>query len=181
MSVAAPFASAQAADESVETKIKFLGKELIQKENKATAEQFIAEYIPNGENFDNFTVMFAVYFYKGHTKSAELEAKAKIAEIKVRKANGDKVANGRVGVKDAGQAVADFVLSSGLIIEHNVMMFKSLKNGLLIHKFVRRVYRGKGASASPKVKKFFSKIKRDRAAITKELERKDLPVPGIAK
>jgi hypothetical protein len=121
-----------------------LGVPLVLKNEQRTADQYLAEYIPEGETFDNFTKMFAVWG-RLDGSTAEFQAKAKTQFVNARKGT-DPVANFNLFQStDKKTYGVDFLISQGDVMEHNVWTFQNVKGGVLAHQYAERHYEGKSA------------------------------------
>lgn len=126
--------------------IAILGSSLVLKNEKRTADQYLAEYIPDSETFDNFTKMFAVWG-RLDGSTAESQAKAKVQFVNSRKAT-DPVANYNLFQSvDKKTFGLDFLISDGGIMEHNVWSFQNVKGGVLAYQYAERHYEGKSAQS----------------------------------
>ncbi|HEX5036078.1 MAG TPA: hypothetical protein VFX30_02865 [bacterium] len=126
--------------------IVVLGAPLVLKNEKSTAGQYLAEYIPENETFDNFTKMFAVWG-RLDGSDAQAQMKAKIQFVASRKGT-DPLANyGAFQSDDKKTFGLDFLISEGGVMEHNVWSFQNVKGGVLAYQYVRRRYEGKSAQS----------------------------------
>ncbi len=124
-----------------------LGAPLVLKEEKKTATQYLAEYIPEGEVFQNFTKMFAVWG-RLDGSDAQYQVKAKTQFVSSRKGK-DPVANFNVFQSDDKKILGlDFLVSEGGMMEHNVWSFQNVKGGVLAYQYVRRHYEGKSPQSA---------------------------------
>jgi hypothetical protein len=122
--------------------ITVLGTALVLKEEKKTATQYLAEYIPEAENLQNYSKMFAVWG-RLDGSDASSQANAKIQFIKSRQGK-DPVANYNLfQSNDKKMLGLDFLISDGGIMEHNIWAFQNVKGGVLAYQYVRRHYEGK--------------------------------------
>jgi hypothetical protein len=127
-----------------------LGTSLVLKEEKKTATQYLAEYIPEGETFQNFTKMFAVWG-RLDGSDAQFQVKAKTQFVSSRKGK-DPVANFNVFQSDDKKMFGlDFLISEGGMMEQNVWSFQNVKGGVLAYQYARRHYEGK----SPQTSRFY--------------------------
>lgn len=166
--------------EDMPKNLKFQSEPLTLANQESDESQFLAEYIPPQKNFDNYDHMFALFFYKGlETKAAEAAAQ-KLAEVKARKEKGDSLAGGIVYTKKSAskEAVLDFTVSEGGIVENNIMFFKNTPKGLLLVKYVQRFY--EEGKTMTDVKKFTKQLKEKRQAVVDELSKKGWPLPDMA-
>jgi hypothetical protein len=123
-----------------------LGSPLVLKNEKSTADQYLAEYIPLNETFDNFTKMFAVWG-RLDGSDAQAQVKAKIQFVTSRKIT-DPVANYSAFQSDDKKSFGlDFLISEDALMEHNVWSFQNVKGGVLAYQYVRRHYEGKSAQS----------------------------------
>jgi hypothetical protein len=131
-----------------ETKsVTVLGSPLVLKNEKAASGQYLAEYIPEGETFDNFTKMFAVWG-RLDGSDAQSQVKAKIQFVNSRKAT-DPVANYSAFQSDDKKTFGlDFLISEGGVMEHNVWSFENVKGGVLAYQYAERHYEGKSTQSS---------------------------------
>ncbi|MBN2754527.1 MAG: hypothetical protein JXR81_06630 [Candidatus Goldbacteria bacterium] len=163
--------------------IKFQDETFVRASLESNNGQFLAEFIPEDTTFKNFEKMVAVYYYKGDLGSAKSQAFAKHEEIKQRNADGDPIANGVVYVKedDTQQAIYDFVLSDKewTIAERNVMLFKNEPEGMLLVKYVERMYLEDKNNEDMKV--FFEKILKNRQSIVDELTETEWQIPDLGR
>ena len=102
--------------------VTVLGKTLALKtKTDSPSEELVAEYIPEKETLDHWTLMLAVRVFKG--KIAPDQALAmKTKEVEARWDEGDAMANSVTFAK-GDLKVIDFVMSQPPIAEHNVMSF----------------------------------------------------------
>ena len=127
--------------------ITVLGSPLVLKDEKKAADQYLAEYIPEGETFDNFTKMFAVWGRLDGTDAA-FQAKAKIQFVTARKSS-DPLANFNAFQSDDKKMFGvDFLISEGAVMEHNVWTFQNVKGGVLAYQYARRHYDGKSTQSA---------------------------------
>lgn len=127
--------------------IKILGTTLVLKEEKKTETQYLAEYLPAIETFDDFTKMFAVWGYLDGT-NAVAQAKAKIQFVNARKAT-DPVANYKLYQTEDKRSIGlDFLISEGGVMEQNVWYFTDVKGGALSYQYARRRYEGKSPQSA---------------------------------
>ncbi|MBL7685448.1 MAG: hypothetical protein JNK65_05375 [Deltaproteobacteria bacterium] len=125
--------------EGVPKSIVVLGKTLVLKEEKNTNNQFLAEYIPNEENFKNFTKMFALWG-RLDGSTADSQVKAKVQFVNSRKGK-DPVANYNLfQSNDKKMFGLDFLISEEGVMEHNVWAFQNVNGGVLAYQYVRRYY-----------------------------------------
>jgi hypothetical protein len=166
--------------ESLPKSLTVLSKTLALKDTKggAAGKPFIAEYIPDNETFDNWTLMFATRFMPGADLDPEVSATATARRIIARRDSGDTVANAAVfKAKDGKSVVVDFLISQGNVFEHNLFRYFKTPRGLVSLQIARRVYdNNSNNSGDDKVKDFIESIKTDREKILAEIMRKDLPV-----
>lgn len=172
--------TAAPADPSMPKTVKVLGETLTIKNNALTEkDEFIAEYIPAGQTWDDWTTMYAVRLIPDTSLDAEASATATAERIKARKAT-DPVANAAVLKQDDGKSCAvDFLISAGPIIEHNVFLYFKQPKGLVSLQVARRLYAKKGENEQ--LKPFIMGIPQLRPQILKELTSGDLPVTKLAK
>lgn len=124
--------------------IAVLGTTLVLKNEKKSADLYLAEYIPEGEQFENFTKMLAVWG-RLDGSTAEFQVKAKIQFVKDRKAK-DPFANfSAFQSNDKKTYGLDFLISEGNVMEHNVWTFQNVKGGVLAYQYARRHYEGKSS------------------------------------
>lgn len=170
-------------DASLPKTLKFMGKSLEVKNNqRGPSGEFIAEYIPAGETWDNWTSMYACRLLPGVGLDPEASAKATAAKIMERKQGGDPVANAAVFKQNDGKSVAvDFLVSQGPMLEHNVFLYYSTPKGLASKQYARRLYGGKGKTPDDTVKTFIMGIPQMRAQILKELQGQNAPMTAFAK
>lgn len=174
---------AQAAQEHSPPKsVTILGTKLPLKDSRGggAGQQFIAEYIPKGETFDNWTMMFASRFVPGTQLDPAASAEATAHRISARKEKGDPMANAAVfKAPDGKSIVVDFLMSEGNVIEHNVFRYFQTPKGLVSLQIARRIYETK--TNNQEVKDFITSIKAKRGVILNEIMRADLPVDEAAK
>lgn len=164
-----------AADQPVSKTVSILGKALELKDTQGgkSGQAFIAEYIPAGETFDNFTVMFASRFTPSSTLDAMVSAQATAKRIQDRQQS-DPVANAAVfKAPDNKSVVVDFLMSQGNIFEHNIFRYYKTSKGLVSLQIARRVYDNK--TNESEVQEFIKGIKTKRADLLKEIMRTNLP------
>ena len=161
--------------------VTVLGKSLSLKDSQGVpGQRFIAEYIPSGETFDNWTLMFATRFVTGTQVDPTASAKAIFNRILVRKQTGDLLANAAVFKPPDGKSVVvDFLLSEGKIVEHDVWRYFKTGKGMVSLQIARRVYRNQ--SNEQEVRDFIKSIQTQRNIILQEIMRPDLPVGDAAK
>ena len=152
--------------------VTLLKTEFIQKEEKQTTSQYLAEYLPAKEDFDHYTQMFAVWgLLDGST--IESQVKAKVEFVKSRKPK-DPVANYNLFKSDENGYGLDFLISEGPITEHNIWYYIKVKGGVLAYQYNRRYYAGQKTSSA---KEFIEQIPKIRNQILEALKSKDMPVP----
>lgn len=159
--------------------LRILGKQLVLKDCQGggPGQKFIAEYIPENENWDNWTTMFASRFVpsNGQKLDAQASAESTAARIMERKKNGDIMANSAVfRAPDGKSVVVDFLISEGKIIEHNVFRYFPTEKGLVSLQIARRIYDNKANNGE--VSAFIESIKTKRKDFLEETMRADLPV-----
>jgi hypothetical protein len=161
--------------------VKILGTTLSLKESKGDEKRgFIAEYIPEGETFDDWTLMFAVRYQAGPEMDPKAAAAAAAKNVDNRKGNGDLVANSMVLAGPDGKSFAiDFMISEKNIYEHNVWRYYNTGKGLVSLQIARRAYL-KGATDSSGTDLIRS-VPEMRKKMLSELTRPDLPTPSFAK
>lgn len=176
-------AAKSATDASLPKTLKFMGKSLEVKNNqRGPSGEFIAEYIPADETWDNWTSMYACRLLPGNGLDPEASAKATAARIMERKQGGDTVANAAVFKQNDGKSVAvDFLVSQGPMLEHNIFLYYSTPKGLASKQFARRLYGGKSKTSDDTVKTFIMAIPQLRAEILKELQGPNAPMTAFAK
>jgi hypothetical protein len=142
-----PSLAAAAKPRSQQKSIEILGSTLVLKDEKKSATQYLAEYIPANETLDDFTKMFAVWGqFDG--SSALSQVKAKIQFVDSRKGS-DPVANFKVfQYEDKKSYGLDFLISQGGLMEHNVWYYTDVKGGVLAYQYVRRHYDGKSVQSA---------------------------------
>jgi hypothetical protein len=174
-----PATQARAA-QSLPASVTVLGKTLMLKDSQGggTGSKFIAEYIPGGESFDNWTLMFASRFEPGAGLDPMASAAAAANRISLRKQSGDLLANSAVFKSPDGKSVViDFLSSEGGIIEHNVFRYFRTPKGLASFQIARRIYKAEQSD----IQAFIRSIKTKRNEIVSELMRADLPVSAGAR
>jgi hypothetical protein len=174
-----PTSPALTQDLNMPQNMNFGGSELVRKNIEHNSTTSMAEYFPKTEAPDNFSKMYVVYFYPGHRGEPEIEAGNKKLEIKLRKDKGDIFANADVYKKESGVTIVDFTLSEGSLVEHNVMILRKKKGGLLVQKYVRRI--DLKQNSDKENRKFFELTGDDRPRVFHELETANLPVPPMAR
>ncbi len=152
--------------------ITILKTEFVKKEEKQDASQYLAEYLPVGEDFDHYTQMFAVWGQLNGS-TPESQVKAKVEFVKSRKPT-DPVANYSLFKSDENGYGLDFLISEGPITEHNVWYYTRVKGGVLAYQYNRRYYAGQKASSA---KEFIEQIPKIRNQILEALKSKNMPVP----
>lgn len=153
--------------------VTVLGAALVQKEEKQNAKQYLAEYIPEGENFDNFTKMFAVWGQLDGS-DAESQVKAKMAFVQARKGK-DPLANYSLFQSDDKKTFGlDFLISEGTVMEHNVWTFQNVKGGVLAYQYARRHYDGKSPQSA---EAFIKEIPSVGGQVLKFFKESQLPRP----
>src|SRR4030095_6238468 len=119
-----------------------LGAPFVLKEEKKTAHQYLAEYMPEVEVFQILTRMFAVWG-RLDGSDAQFQVKEKTQFVNSRKGK-DPVANFNVFQSDDNKMLSlDFLISEGGMMEHNVWSFQNVKGGVLAYQYARRTYEGK--------------------------------------
>jgi hypothetical protein len=169
-------APAQAA-QSLPKSVIVLGKALVLKDSHGggPGDQFIAEYIPGNETFDNWTLMFASRFSPGAGLDPMASAMTTANRISARKQSGDLLANSAVFKSSDGKSVViDFLTSEGNVIEHNVFRYFNTHNGLVSIQIARRIYSDKATQSD--IQAFIRSIKTKRNQIVSQSMRADLPV-----
>lgn len=177
-------AALAAPETSMPKSLTILGKQVVLKDCQGggPGQKFIAEYIPENENWDNWTSMFASRYVPGNGQKLDAlaSAEATAARITERKKNGDIMANSAVfKAPDGKSVVVDFLISEGKIIEHNIFRYFPSANGLVSLQIARRVYDDKANDAE--VKAFIESIKTQRKTLLEETMRADLPVCAAAR
>lgn len=143
------------------------------KDEKKSSQSYLAEYLPDGENFDQFNQMFAVWGSKDSTTLSD-QVKAKVQFVNSRKST-DPVANFKLFVGDDKKSYGlDFMISEGNIIEHNLWYFTESKKGKIMYQYVRRNY--KELSRVP-ASEFISEVPKVRNEILAEFKKIKLPKP----
>lgn len=161
--------------------VKILGKLLTLKDSQGggPGQPFIAEFIPAGETWDNWTMMYAVRFVPGDKPDPKRSAFATAQNVLQKKKEGDPVANAAIFEQSDGKSVAvDFLLSAPKpeMFEHNVFRYFAAPNGLVSLQIARRIYAGNSTEAQ--MQDFIKDIPKVRTQIFKELARPDLPTFG---
>lgn len=138
---------------------------------------FIAEYIHDHKNWDNWTLMFAVRLVPRKDLDPVLSARATANSIIAQK-QVDPVANAAVFEKD-GNAVVDFLVSGPnfSMLEHNMWRYSQTEKGLLIYQIARRMY--VNDNTRDRTEGFIKEIVVIRNDIIRELESSELPVPQL--
>ena len=150
-----------------------LGTPLVLKEEKKSATQYLAEYIPEGENLQSYTKMFAIWG-RLDGSDASSQANAKIQFVKSRQGK-DPVANYNLfQSNDKKMFGLDFLISEGGVMEHNVWAFQNVKGGVLAYQYVRRHYEGSSAQNGSD---FIREIPRVRDQVLKFFNTTTLPRP----
>ncbi len=170
---------AQAQDATLPKTLSVMKQTLTLKENKGGHNGFIAEYIPANENFDNWTIMFAVRFLAGNQLDPKTSAESTAKNVKARRAKGDPLANAMVlKAADGKSYVIDFLVSEAGMYEHNVWRFFRAANGLVSYQIARRIYSNNSTPDAQKT--FISAIATLRQSILDELLKPQLPIPQFA-
>lgn len=126
--------------------ILVLGTPFVLKEEKKTATQYLAEYVPEGENLKDYSRMFAIWGLLNGS-DAQSQVKAKIQFVKSRQGK-DPVANYSLFQNnDKNMFGLDFLISEGGLMEQNIWTFQNVKGGVLAYQYVRRHYDGKSAQS----------------------------------
>ena len=177
------FAAAQnysyAQDNSLPKNITVLGKKLNLKQNSGDDQKFLAEYIPENETFENWTLMFAIRHIAGDHFDPKATAVQAANNIAQRKAEGDLYANSMILAAPDGKSVAiDFLVSDKDLLEHNVWRYFIGSKGLSSYQIARRSY-GISDNAG-KTQEFISDIKTKRSDILEQIMRADLPLTKFA-
>ena len=153
--------------------VRIAGTAFELKDEKQATGTYVAEYLPAGENFDQFTRMFAVWGRKDGSTALD-QIKAKVQFIESRKGT-DVVANYKVFKAEGEDSYGlDFLISEGVILEHNVWYFKNVKGGAIAYQYARRHYRGEDRQAT---KDFFTRIGPVGAEVLAFFKANPLPVP----
>lgn len=153
--------------------ITILKAKFVQKEEKQNASQYLSEYLPAGEDFENYTQMFAVWgLLDGST--IESQVKAKVEFVNSRKP-ADPVANYTLFKSDENGYGLDFLISEGPITEHNIWYYIKVKGGVLAYQYNRRHYKGQKVSSA---KEFIEQIPKTRNQILEVLKSKNMPIPS---
>lgn len=168
---------AQAVEASqVPKTVTVLGHPLVLKETKGgnPGEPFVAEYIPDGENWENWTAMYSARFVPDIDITPKAYAEALTQRILKRRQAGDNLVNAVVlEAADPNSAIADFVVHIGNEVEHNVWRYFRCKSGLVMLQIARRVYETK--TNQQEVADFVKSVETKRSEILKEINRTDLP------
>lgn len=178
MSLPSPARAAEKAllkpGSAIAPSVRIAGATFELKEEQRGTSTYVAEYLPAGENFDQFTRMFAVWGQQdGSTALAQL--KAKVQFVEARKGT-DVVANYKVFKADGEDSYGlDFLISEGAILEHNVWYFKNVKGGAIAYQYARRHYRGADGQAT---RDFFTKIGPVTNEVLAFFKANPLPMPG---
>lgn len=130
-------------------KIVMMGQELTLKDQKGNEQQgFIAEYIPQGETWDNWRLLFAIRFYPGKDIDVPSVVQGVMENIAQKRKEGDPVANGRILTNPQNTPFAvDFLISSlgtnlkEVFFEHNVFVYFKVPKGIVSYQLARRVYK----------------------------------------
>ena len=156
-----------------------MGKTLVLKHKEEKPEGLLLEYISADETLERWSVMFAMRHMNSRMMNRKFDPKVAAQQtvlgIQARKKQ-DPVANGAVfSHKDGKSEFADFVISAGSIIEHNVFRYFQTATGLTSYQLARRVnYQQDGRQATETLLK---SIQTDRAIFFDSLMRIDMPVP----
>lgn len=155
---------------SSKNKIEFLEETLVLAHEEKNKAGSLREYIPKNQKLSDFEKMVAIYEYKNFPATARQAANQKLQETLARRNTGDPVANGSVFVKEGvdNEAIVDFVISQGIIYEHNVMFFKNKGKGIQLVKYVKRFY-AREATTKKDMKNFFDDINEWRQKIIDSL------------
>ena len=129
-------------------KIVLMNQELTLKDQQGNAQQgFIAEYIPQGETWDNWRLLFAVRFIPGTDIDLTVTTQEVLDNVLKKKTEGDVVANGRIlSNPQNGLVAVDFLISNlgtpskELFLEHNVFVYSKVPKGIVSYQLARRVY-----------------------------------------
>lgn len=169
-----------AQDSSLPKTVTVLGETLVIKENKGSTRQgFIAEYIPEKETFENWTIMFATRFSPGENLDPRAAAQQTASNITARKNSGDPLANSMIMEAPDKKSIAiDFLASDRDFMEHNVWRYFKTRKGLVSLQIARRHYERDSDSNSSQ--EFIKSIKTIRPKILDELMRSDLPTVSVA-
>jgi hypothetical protein len=158
--------------------VTVLGHVLVLKDMQGggAGQAALAEYIPAGETLENWTLMFALRFAPGDL-DPKASAAATVQNIQTRKRNGqDPLANcGVFASKDGKSVNVDFLVSttSPQLLEHNIMRYVKVKDGLETIQIARRIYGNQSSQA--KVTAFIKNIPTLRTKLFQEIGRPDLP------
>ncbi len=169
--------ASHAAEKVLPQSVTVLGKPLALKDHKGNcpATPCIAEYIPNDQTFDNWTILFATRFVPGPGLDPNASAAATARKVQSEKAT-DPLANAALyESKDGKGAIVDFLVSSQKqnFIEHNVFRYMKSEHGIVSFQIARRIYSDK--ANEEQVKSFITDIPKIRGSIFKDLVRADLP------
>jgi hypothetical protein len=157
--------------------VTFLDQQFVLQHHKRHDHLTIWEYLPDGQSFGDWTRLFAVRLAANRGLTVQRAAAKKIRYIKIRKENGDKVANYQAFRKE-GRIVVDFLISSdkrGGFLEHNLFLYQKPAGRVLSYQFARRIY-SKNATED-EIRTFIKAIPEKRTGLVRELTRRDLPRP----
>lgn len=175
-------------DLSLPGKLTILGQELALKDQKTSPDksQFIAEYIPAGSTWDDYTLLFAIRFHRGEYTAPVIKAERLGATILALKPR-EPLANAAVFKSTDGKsALVDFILSSKDFsleahtgyLEHNFWRYTNSNGGMLSYQIARRIYSSK--SSGQEILAFMKGITPMRPSLSTEINNPQLPVPKLA-
>ena len=153
--------------------VTVLGIPFFLQEEKKNPTQYLAEYLPQGENFQNYSKMFAVWGrLDGSDASAQVNAKVQFVKARQGK---DPMANYNLfQSNDKKMYGLDFLISEGGVLEHNIWTFHNVKGGVLAYQYVRRYYEGKSSGSESE---FIKAIPSIRDQVLKFFNTANLPRP----
>jgi hypothetical protein len=150
-----------------------LGTTFVLKEEKKTIAQYLAEYVPEGEDLRGYSKMFAIWGLLDGS-DAQSQVRAKIQFVKSRQGK-DPVANYNLfQSNDKKMFGLDFLISESGLMEHNIWTFQNVKGGVLAYQYVRRHYEGKSAQSGSD---FIREIPSVRDQVLKFFNTSTLPRP----
>jgi hypothetical protein len=150
--------------------VTVLGQSLVLKSNVTSAtEDLVAEYVPEKETLDRWTLMLGVRIFKA--KLAPDQAVAmKTGEVEARRAQGDYMANSMAFAKGDFKVI-DFMMSQPPIVEHNVMSFSRRPDGRLVSYQIARRYYQPSSEVDDGLRTFVGEVKTNRDRYVQEIER----------
>lgn len=155
--------------------VTVLGQELTLKFRDEKSGFLLLEYIPAAETLEQWTTMFAVHRYDSRVANRPFDARSTVRSLINRtlaRQPGDPVAGGGAFTRksDPQSYYADFALSEGGTVEHNVFRYFDTANGMVGYQYARR-------TGIAQAQQYFESLVSRREHIYDALFRIDLPAP----